>query len=153
MKVDHVLKGTVVHDVCFVQFTGDYSHSSKRPLPALSPGKRILMFLNNDEGVWRPPVDLVRVWMELPCGAKCGLPLTESTLEGRMVELLLRFDVSDEYPVKSDIVPVFVRKALQVADRQTVKTRLQRLLSIETPEVKAAVCVEMASIFGDGECR
>jgi len=153
LNVDHVLKGPVVREVCFVQFTGDYSHSGKRPLPALSPGKNILMFLNNDSGVWRPPVDFVRVWMDLACGASCGLPLTESTLNGQMVELLLRFDLSNEYPVESDLVSVFVRKTLQLADRQTVKARLKWLLAAKSPPMRAAVCAELINLFGDDECR
>jgi hypothetical protein len=153
LNVDHVLKGPVAREICFVQFTGDYSHSGKRPLPALSPGKNILMFLNDDSGVWRPPVDFVRVWMDLACGAICGLPLSESTLNGQMIELLLRFDVSEEYPVESDIVSVFVRKALQFGDRQAVKARLKQMLAVKSPPVKAAICAELINVFGDGECR
>jgi hypothetical protein len=70
-----------------------------------------------------------------------------------MVELLLRFDVSAEFPVEAEIVPVFVRKALQVADRQTVKARLKQMLTVKPAPVKVAVCSELKNVFGDGECR
>lgn len=153
MTVDHILKGPSLREVCFVQFTGDYSHSDKRPLPAVESGQQMLMFLSRRAGVWRPPVDLVRVWIELPCGSKCKDPLIETTLQGKMAELVLRFGSSSEYPVIKDIVPTFVRKAVKVADRQTVRRLLYSNLSGDDPELKAAICIELESMFEDSKCK
>jgi hypothetical protein len=150
LQVQHTFRGLAGEKVCFTQFSTEYPEN-KRPIAGVPTGERILVFLENVEGVWRPPVDFEKTWLGLHCEASCGMPLRAGNEEERMTELLLRSDPGHAEERRAAAVGIAVHQALHVAGQETVRKELIALLAAGPGrEMERSLCGSLERLPGGG---
>lgn len=140
LTVFHVLQGKDLPRLCFVQFVDERGLRRHGPPPALEVGQHIVAFLSMDGGLWRPKVDVERVWIELGCAADCREPLVEPTLRGKLAEIMLRRTTNARYPEVPMSLKITVLNARKVAGEPFVRRAVERLAREGTARERSAAC-------------
>jgi hypothetical protein len=152
LEVLHSIKGGKFARLCFVQFTSELPFSRQSAPPELEEGVYLLAFLSMDDGIWRPMVDYERVWIELSCAEVCREPLAETTIDGKLAEVILRRAANARYPIASKNLWVLVQNARTVTVEPFIRRAVERLARLGSVEERNAACAFLKEQYHVESC-